>query len=161
MNGRPVWLASVSKRGPLGITPNTRWMSPEREKAKKLLNMALEGVGDWSRWRMFRMQITYCLHLAVSDEELKRLPDDWATKPGTCLAGGPVEILDSSGIPDQPSVRPCENPTRLPLSRLAGASIGHDPDLWFPEECGECAPCRARAEIEGACVIGGRPGWKA
>jgi hypothetical protein len=153
MNGRPVWLASASKRNRQGrIVPNTRWPSPEREKAKKLLRSTVEPSGDWTRWRMFRMQITYCLHVAVSDAEIGRLPVEWQSQSGTCLAGGPVEILASSGIPDQPSVLPCEHPTRVPLGGLTG-SVLRDPDLWVPEDCGRCLPCRSRAAIEARCAI--------
>lgn len=155
MNGRPVWLASVSKRSRSGIIPNTEWGSHDREKAKKLLDLTVDGVGDRSRWRLFRMQVTYCLHVAVSDEELARLPCEWATVPGTCLAGGPVEVLASSGIPDQPSVLPCENPARIPLGRITG-QLFLRPDLWIPEDCGACEPCQSRAAIE-AGLEGCRP----
>ena len=147
MHGRPVWLASVSLRTPNGIVPNTLWTESQKAHARKLLAAALKGVGDPEVWRLFRMQITYCLHKAVSDHELELVTVQWRDMPGTALAGGPVEILDSAGCSPSPSVLPCENPTCIPLHKLVGGPPQH-PDAWFPEDCGQCAPCLARAEIE-------------
>ena len=81
MQGRPVWLASISKRNMKTdqIIPNTRWVSWMKKNAIQALWQALGQVGDREKgWRLFRMNITYCLHLAVSDEELEILGPQWA-----------------------------------------------------------------------------------
>jgi len=146
MNGRPVWLASVSLRNPDGIVPNTLWGRPSKRHARNLLEVALAGVGDPTRWRLFRMQVTYCLHRAVSDHELELLPEEWKSMKGSALAGGPVEILDSSGCANRASVEPCDNPRRIPLSELTG--VPSHTEAWFPEDCGICPSCRDRKLIE-------------
>lgn len=142
MGGRPVWLASVSYRDQRGIIPTTKYSRQMRKHAKRQAWNAVEGRGDHDRFRLFRMQITICLHVAVSDDELEKLPAEWNRWPGTALAGGPVEILEERGIPDIPSTKPCKDPVREPLG------LG-DPDLWVPIDCGRCGPCMARATIEG------------
>lgn len=149
MNGRPVWLASVSRRTRAGTIPNTRWTPGQKRRAIGILSRATDSVGDPERWRLFRMNVTYCLHKAVTDTEMGLLPEGWGTELGGALAGGPVEILDSRGVETQPSCLPCENPTRVPLSSYTGVP-STDPDLWFPEDCGLCGPCLGRQEIAAA-----------
>src|SRR5688572_27054749 len=102
MSGRPVWLASVSRRADVTLRgglipprPTTRWSPREHREAREILWRVLEGVGDPARWRLFRMQVTVCLHRAVSDAELAALPRSWAGPGGTALAGGPVQVLES------------------------------------------------------------------
>ena len=136
MQGRPVWLASVSKRNKSGaIIPNTRWGAYDKRRAIELLKRVLHGVGDPDRgWRLFRMQITYCMHLACSDFEVALLPGEWDTIKGSALAGGPVEILDSGNCATTPSVRPCEDPSKggIPGQRY------FDAEVWIPIDCGQC-----------------------
>lgn len=144
MQGRPVWLASVSKRNRQGIIPNTRWGAYHRREAVDLLKTVLDGVGDPDRgWRLFRMQITYCMHLACSVSEIELLPDEWETIKGSALAGGPVEILDSGHCATTPSVMPCERPAK---GRIPTPSF--DADVWIPLDCGLCPPCLDRISIK-------------
>ena len=154
MNGRPVWLASVSKRDKRGaLVPNTRWHSPEKTKAVALLQRLTFKVGDvFLGWRLFRMNITYCLHVALADVEVKRLPPTWAKFGGpTALAGGPVEILDSGNTAARESVKPCHHPTK---QTIPGQPIFNpDPDLWLPIDCGTCPPCIDRLAIESGLII--------
>lgn len=101
------------------------------------LRRVLGPVGDTSRERGFRMNLTLCLHRAVSDEELRRL-DVTCMRP-THLAGGPVEVLWETE-PGVPSTQPCRAPrmtTLLPGSRVL-----------VPMDCGECDTCRARAAVD-------------
>lgn len=142
MNGTPVWLASVSKRQPISrrTVPNTRWSATERVSAIAILMAALSGVGDVARQRMFRMNLTYCVHRALTDAEITGLAASWHAQPGTHLAGGPVEILHET-VPGAPSTRPCEQPRR------AYIALG-DPDMWIPRDCGRCGPCIARHAVE-------------
>ena len=142
MDGTPVWLASISKRHPITrqTVPNTRWSPADRAGASALLMAALAGVGDPARQRTFRMNITLCVHRALTDEEIAGLPPVWHAQPGTHLAGGPVEILHET-VPCAPSTRPCEQPGRHYIT------LG-DPDMWVPQDCGRCAPCLARRAVE-------------
>lgn len=87
------------------------------------------------------MNITLCLHRALSDAEVAGLPPGWQGLPGG-LAGGPVEVLDSRGIPaDLEAAKPCHNPGHV-------VEFPDRPDLWIPEDCRKCPPCIARAAIE-------------
>ena len=156
MQGRPVWLASVSKRDLKRqvIIPNTRWPKWMKDVAKQTLWQALKDVGDKEKgWRMFRMNITYCLHVAVSDHELELLPGVWQDQPGGALAGGPVAVLDAGNCGTAPSVLPCENPGHEALPMAPGNRYP-DPDMWFPRDCGLCEPCLDRIRIEE--MIGGQ-----
>lgn len=104
--------------------------------AQTLLRHALQGVGDLSREKLFRMNITVCIHRGTLLEErelLKGLP------PG--MAGAPVEILQEQGIRTQISARPCLRPSR----KLCDPAR---PDLWIPVDCGVCPSCLARKEVE-------------
>ena len=150
-----MWLVSVSKRNPKTgqIVPNTRWPDWVKDKARKALWQVMSGAGDLNiGWRLFRMNITYCLHIAVSDRELELLPVVWQDQMGTALAGGPVAVLDSGNCATSPSVLPCEHPTREPLP-LSGNQLVTDPDMWFPRDCRLCEPCLDRIRIEE--MIGG------
>ena len=142
--GSPVWLASLSRRKPNGsIIATGDWLFKMglKAEAEGLLRKALAGVGDPSRERLFRMNITLCLHRAVSAEEEAGLGAGFADACGG-LAGGPVEVLWQVGIPeDLQAAKVCENPRKLVIDMTR-------PDLWVPEDCGKCPPCLARAEIE-------------
>ena len=104
-----------------------------------MLNNALAGVGDSTKERLFRMNITLCLHRAARPEEVAELPDTWHKAP-TGLAGGPVACIWSHGIPVVDSCLPCENPGHQVLYPTR-------PDLWIPIDCQKCPPCLARAKI--------------
>lgn len=142
MGGLPVWLVSVSYR-PFGIIKGTeQWSEGDFKKAEALAHRVLEGIGDSEKERAFRMNITFCIHRAVSREEIDNLPGSYCDLPGG-LAGGPVEVLWSRGIKHTVSAMPCVNPHRkiINWSRL---------DLWVPEDCQMCEPCLARLAIEGS-----------
>jgi hypothetical protein len=145
MSGRPVWLASMTRRKKDGrIIPTPRWSPAQMRAARKAIyERVLAGVGDEARERGFRMNATLCVHRALSDAEIAALPDGWMKMPAIDVAGGPVEVLWRTPLAiDAPSTRPCVNPTRMPLPGT------NDPDLWVPVDCGACEPCRAR----DACV---------
>ena len=129
-----------------GLYPTREWSSTERKAAWKVLRAALTGVGDGARWeRMFRMDVTMCLHRGLSDEEMERLPTRGC--PTSHLAGGPVEVFYSRGIPDGLlSCDPCDNPQG---QRLAGPNHKHpNPwDLYVYEDCRFCGPCLQRMQI--------------
>lgn len=163
MRGTPVWLASLSRgsrviRGPSSLrsslgrsgrsgAPQTQgrlstqvWTKQTMDESIALLRRIIGPAGNPERERVFRMQITLCIHRACTPEEVAALPEYFHTDPATDLAGGPVEIVyetESSG----PSTWPCEQPTRYPLDP-------HNSLLWFPIDCGKCTPCRARQKLD-------------
>ena len=147
MDGQPVWLASLSRSNPITRErlPTTRWSPEQFAEAEDLLSDVLDGVGDESAQRSFRMQITLCRHRRVSDEEQARLPMDFWDAPPVGLAGGPVAILWET-VPGSLSTKPCANPRRKALSLT-------DPDLWIPIECGECPSCLARARLDADVLV--------
>lgn len=142
MDGQPVWLCSVSHQGPGGIIATGVWSPGDYKLAEWLAHSALYGVGVPTRERAFRMNITFCIHRAVSDAEKARLPACWGRAPGF-LAGGPVEVLWSRGIEHKLAALPCVNPAHLVIAPTR-------PDLWLPRDCGACGPCLARGEIARA-----------
>lgn len=140
MEGRPVWLASISRRTPAGrIIGVDDWAPPVRDRARRALEEMLSGIGDESAQRLYRMNVTMCMHRRVTDEEEAALPLSFCDLPALDIAGGPVEILWEN-VSQRPSTRPCESPRHDVV--LPGR-----PDLWFPGDCGECEPCGARALI--------------
>ena len=147
MNGWPVWLASLSRRDRRGrIVTTDRWTADQMAAAQTSIDTLLGQLGNPDQERSFRMCVTLCRHRALTPEEADRLPDEWWTTPARDLAGGPVEVLWSKGIPQPPSTMPCEHPTKLPLG----------PGSWFPEDCGECPTCLARQECRSRLPV--RPG---
>lgn len=132
----------------LVILPNTRWLEWQKKASRQALWQVLRNVGDRAKgWRLFRMNITYCLHLAVSDEELEVLGPQWMDQPGGALAGGPVQVLDFGNCGTAPSVLPCENPGHEMLP-MAPGQVEIDPDMWLPRDCGICEPCLDRTSKE-------------
>lgn len=139
MDGQPVWLASFSRwRGDLAIAV-PRWTEGQFRDGQEQLYRILDGVGDPTRERLFRMNVTLCLHRAASDFEVSQLPRWFHSYPACGLAGGPVKVLWEN-VPGSLSTKPCAAPVKVKLDK-------RDPLLWFPEDCGRCAPCRARAAI--------------
>lgn len=139
MNGWPVWLASASAWDTLGhLVPSSRWTDTRMAQVSASLDILLDGVGDPTREREFRMCVTLCRHRALTQAEHDALPDWWHAAPAVDVAGGPVEIMWHKGIPETVSTLPCENPTREVVAprRL---------DIWLPIDCGRCPPCVARA----------------
>lgn len=136
MDGQPVWLASLSRRDRKGkIIATEHWARSMRYH--RMLRTVLEGVGDQTRERLFRMNVTLCLHRACTDKEVRGLPDSWQ-KDLSGMAGGPLEVLWSS-VQTSPSCLPCENPEQIIIDKSRK-------DLWVPGDCGKCGPCLARAE---------------
>jgi hypothetical protein len=141
MQGWPVWLASISYRDRSGhLIPASAWGGDRLADAQRWLMRLLTGLGDPTRERFFRMQITACLHRAISQREYDRLPEWWHTCELRDLAGGPVEVFWHRGIPDAPSTRPCANPGREVIDP-------RDDRLWLPIDCGSCESCQARATV--------------
>lgn len=142
-----MWLASVSltnKRGLKVCTPS--WRNMQWRHAFALLDEATHGVGHPEHFRKFRMQITVCKHVPLREDEIAVLPPDWMEGQGDSLAGGPVEALDSVGLPPGlVSVRCCENPGKTMLLNRHGFSDNNQ--AWLPKDCGLCAPCVAREEL--------------
>lgn len=139
MDGQPVWLASISRRYQGKFVAVPRWTPNLLSEMTGQLMGVLNGVGDMSRQRMFRMNLTLCLHRAATDVEVGFMPD-WFHKSKACgLAGGPVEVLWETVTGSQ-STKPCKHPRKHQLD-------ASDPLLWLPLDCGTCAPCLARAAI--------------
>jgi hypothetical protein len=138
MEGRPVWLASVSRRDSAGkIKPTGTWTKADRAAGLNWLRALLGGVGDPRHERCFRMNITLCFHRALTTAEEARIGPGCAVH----LAGGPIEVLWQKGCSDSPTTLPCRAPVRHQID--AG-----DDRLWVPLDCGECEPCRARALVQ-------------
>lgn len=156
MEGRPVWLASVSKRSTSSgkILPAAVWSSRLMREGRRELLRVLEGVGDVGRERGFRMCVTLCIHRALRDDEVAALGDAWCAIPPRDMAGGPIEILWERGCVATPSTRPCEHPERQILGE---GSRGHE--LYVPIECGYCPPCidRSRRALGATTAPGGAP----
>lgn len=143
MKGQPVWLASVSRMRPNGTTLYVpEWSKSQMNEARKLIYGMVDGVGNTARERLFRMNVTLCLHRAATDSEVRAQGSWFLEAPGCGLAGGPVEVLKETE-PGDPSTRPCQNPNRYPIER------GH-PFGWIPVDCGVCDPCLARKHFPAA-----------
>jgi hypothetical protein len=118
-----------------------RWAPAVRFEAEAGLRAALDGVGDPTRERLFRMNVTLCLHRAATDAEVAGQPDWFLTHPACGLAGGPVEVLWEN-TPGADSTKPCRSPRKMVLPGVK------DPLLWIPQDCGRCKSCRARATFK-------------
>src|SRR6266536_854297 len=142
MRGQPVWLASLSRRSPLTGRPVATglWVDQTRQEAIATLRQVLGPAGNRERERIFRMNVTMCIHRALTDDELMALPAYFHEAEATDLAGGPIEILWESEA-GQASTQPCHAPIRQDLGY-------GDPLLWVPLDCGQCPPCLARAGLD-------------
>lgn len=138
MLGQPVWLASVSWRQRGSIVNTANW-GPKCERGEQILRQAIGPLGDRRRERLFRMNVTLCLHRAMTDAEVASLPPYFASDPPTDLAGGPVEVLWESEL-GAPSTRPCAEPRQA-------LTDWRRPDLWVPMDCGVCSSCQARSRV--------------
>lgn len=154
-----MWLASMSLSKPNGeIVGAKLWCNDgvihdgKLRKPIEVLHEVLDGVGQPDRERLFRMNITLCLHRGATPEEVAGLPASWH-EDASGMAGGPVEVLWERGVKALGSAMPCESPGRKVVvpGRL---------DLWVPDDCGRCVSCLARQAVmagEGA-VIASPPG---
>lgn len=141
MNGRPVWLVSGSLRDFFGAPiPSARWSTADRELLERTLLDALDGVGDPTHERFFRMPVTACIYRRLTDEEEVGLHPNWKAAPAVHMAGGPLEILRET-VPGSASTKPCLSPGKDFLG-------GRDRDLYLLRDCGECEPCLARRALE-------------
>ena len=97
-----MWLASVSltnlRTGAKTCTPS--WRNMQWHHAFGLLDEVTHGIGHPENYRKFRMQVTVCKHVPMRKDEIASLPVSWHGEPGRSLAGGPVEALDSVGLPE-------------------------------------------------------------
>lgn len=139
MDGRPVWLASCSLRRNDRLVATGRYSQQQRYRAMLRCSELLAEVGDLARVRLFRMNITVCLHKALTDAEVEALVPSWSCGRGRDIAGGPVEVLWET-VPGAESTRPCHAPARQIIAPAR-------PDLWLPLDCGKCPPCLARASL--------------
>lgn len=137
MDGQPVWLASISRFRPNGNRSYVpEWSASQRRDAERQLRQLLNGVGDVTKERLFRMNVTLCLHRAATDAEVAAQPSWFLTAPGCGLAGGPVEVI-SETVAGSLSTKPCESPSKQVVDQRS-------PHGWLAVGCGQCAPCRAR-----------------
>lgn len=152
MQGTPVWLCSISRESLVrrGRLATSLWSPQLMRHSIDLLRRVIGPAGNPARERVFRMQITTCLHRALSDAEIAGLPDWFHAAEAIDLGGGPVEILEETERGSE-STRPCHAPERIPIDPS-------NPLLWFPGDCGRCPPCRARAAygnvMDARAVIG-------
>lgn len=140
MYGQPVWLASLSRRAPLAgnrILATGLWPERTRTEMTDLLRRVVGPAGTPSRERIFRMNVTLCIHRALTDAEVASLPPYFHADQPTDLAGGPIEVLWENERGSL-STQPCAHPQRQYLD-------GGDPLLWLPIDCGTCPTCVARA----------------
>lgn len=143
MSGQPVWLASISRRSPLHPSKpisTQLWFPQVRREAEGHLLRLLGPAGNPGRERLFRMQVTLCLHRALTDEEVAMAGPALRTDTPIDLAGGPVEILRETeeGLL---TTKPCHTPAKVRLDP-------RDPLLWFPADCNQCPPCVARMKLQ-------------
>jgi hypothetical protein len=137
-----VWLASYSRQNAKGFIATGTWNEGHVERGYRMLSRALQGVGDASCERLFRMNITLCLHRAATQREVNGLNQEW--QQAECgMAGGPVALIWSHGIECVESCKPCENPTMMVIDPRR-------PDLWIPVDCKKCPPCLARLKVRAA-----------
>lgn len=145
MDGWPVWLVSLSRTSVLTrqkiLVP--RWPEDWIRESTKIMRDVLRDAGDESRERIFRMNLTICLHRAISQAEYDSLPPSFHEGEAEGIAGGPVAVLWES-VPGSASTKPCVNPKRMPLPKTNDLLYG-----WIPLDCGEptCDPCMARARV--------------
>jgi len=141
MRGTPVWLASVSRRSPLNnnLIATGLWSQQTRDESAALLRRVLGPAGDSSRERLFRMNVTLCLHRAITAAAYGALPESFRTAEPTDLAGGPIEVLFESEE-GRETTKPCHNPAKISLDP-------RNPLLWIPTDCNQCPPCIARIKL--------------
>lgn len=144
MRGRPVWLASISRRSRVTdrILATGLWEDRTRKESAALLRRLLGPAGDPRYERLFRMNVTMCLHRALAPDDLAQLPASFFEAEPIDLAGGPIEILEETeeGLE---TTKPCHDPERVSLDDT-------NPLLWFPVDCERCPPCLARLALGSA-----------
>jgi hypothetical protein len=102
------------------------------------MRAALDGAGDRTRERIFRTNITVCLHRAMTEEECSAMPASVWEGEAEGIVGAPVEVLWEN-VPGGLSTKPCAHPIK---QRIPG--MDHDAYGWIPIDCGHCPSCRAR-----------------
>lgn len=137
-----MWLASISHWRDGRNVPFEQWGNGVTNIARRLALELLDGVGDPSMERHFAMVMTFCVHRAVSDEELAAYCSTGRTSH---LAGPPVkELYRTEAFPALPlTAQRCER------GKWAYLHAGNQ-RLRVPGDCGECPPCLARLEHESA-----------
>ncbi len=132
-----MWLASISRIHPNGKTLYVpEWSASQMRAAERELREMLIGVGNTNRERLFRMNVTLCLHRAATNDEVAAQPGWFLTCAGNGMAGGPVEVLSETEIGSD-STRPCRSPKKFVIDHGS-------PHGWIPTDCGVCEPCVAR-----------------
>jgi hypothetical protein len=146
MDGQPVWLASVSRfrsNGRRLYVPE--WSLSQMREGERELRRLLVNVGDPLRERVFRMNVTLCLHRAATDAEVEAQPDWFMAAAGNGLAGGPVAVIAET-VAGAASTKPCVAPGKTIIDR-------HSMHGWIPKDCGACEPCRARARFDAESIL--------
>jgi hypothetical protein len=142
MGGQPVWLASIGRvdrrNGRRIYVPE--WTDRQLLDGVRQLRQVLRGVGNTRRERLFRMNVTLCLHRAATDAEVALQPPWFLTANGCGLAGGPIEILEETE-PGTASTKPCAHPRREVIDDTNRYG-------WIPVDCGTCESCLARAACD-------------
>jgi len=140
-DGMPVWMAVANKRDVRGaLLPWPLWSERLRlEIAAELLDF-LDGAGNPNRQRTFRMTESLGVVRAVTGAEWETFSEAFHNAEPLRFDTGPVEIL-SENWPGRLATRPCENPRRVPVP-------GEHQLIWYPVDCGACAPCIDRATVE-------------
>lgn len=142
MRGSPVWLASVSRRSLIVRNKSIStqlWERKTRDDMEANLLRLLGPAGNPARERLFRMNVTMCLHRALTVAEVQALPAYFHVGEPVDLAGGPIEVLRETEEGWE-TTKPCHNPIRQALDP-------RDPLLWIPVDCGDCPPCQARSAL--------------
>lgn len=127
-----MWLCSVSKRNESTgeVIPTARWRRKDRRFAEILIDRVLGDCGDPTIQRQFRMCVTACRHRATSRAERATLPAWFLCFRPKDIAGAPVKVLWSRGIPPEyDATRPCLDPGKSPMGR----------GLYLPTPCERCA----------------------
>ena len=150
MDGQPVWLASLSRRNTRTgkILPTGQWGTERVANGHAMLRRVLDGVGDPDQERLFRMNVTLCVHRALTMAETEALPVSFTTADPIDIAGGPVEVLWEN-IQGSLSTRPCTHPRKLMLD-------SRQPEIWIPQDCTLCPPCKARAALPSYYPVAAR-----
>ena len=135
--------------------PTSRWFARDLAHAESIVERVLDGCGDDSIQRSFRMCVTLCRHRALTAAERANTPAWFQACRPVHIAGPPLKLLWSRGVPDElETMRPCLNPSKRDLP-------GH-PGAYLFNLCERCEPCltneRVRLHIDSRIAAnGGRP----
>ena len=114
----------------------SKWSPREVAFAQRLAERVLDGLGDPSIARAFRMCVTLCFHRALRSDERAAMPAWFRACRPVHIAGPPLRLLWSKGVPEElETLRPCRAPLRRGLP-------GH-PGAYLFDCCEDCVACLA------------------